>query len=60
MKKVIYPTTVDSDNSVDLYDGDRKNEFGKMWCVASAISPRQIDKYWDWYVKDMKQRTENC
>ena len=51
MEKIIKPSHCDPNNSVDLFDGDRKNEFGAMFCVAPAILREQVDYYWDEYIK---------
>ena len=56
MRKVIKPAHSDPDNSVDLFDGDRKNEFGKMYCVAPAIQYCQVNPYWLGYIKNRKNK----
>jgi hypothetical protein len=46
----------DPDNSVSLFDRDRKNEIGETYCVASAILPRQVDEEWDRYLAEEMER----
>jgi hypothetical protein len=50
MKKFVKPAFEDPDNSVDLFDSDRKNIFGGMYCVAPAILPRDINLVWNNYI----------
>lgn len=47
--KCVRPAHLDPDNSVDLFDSSRKNEFGETYCVAPAILIEQVDQYWDDY-----------
>jgi len=51
-RKLIKPSYADLDNSVDLFDADRKNEFGEMYCVAPSILPQQVNNYWIGYLKN--------
>ena len=51
MKKVIKPSVSDPVNSVDLFDGDRVNEFGRMYCVSPALLDYQANAEWESYVK---------
>lgn len=52
MRKVVKPAHCDPENSVDLFDGDRKNEFGQMYCIAPGItSGEQVRNYWLGYIK---------
>jgi hypothetical protein len=50
MRKVIRTCSYDS-NSVSLFDGDRKNELGEMYCVQSGILYEQTDMFWGWYLE---------
>ena len=50
MKKYVKICSYDS-NSVSLFDKDRKNEFGEMYCVAPAILENEIEDCWNEYVK---------
>jgi hypothetical protein len=54
MRKGVKPAYQDPDNSVDLFDIDRKNEFGEMYCVAPAILEREVDQCWKNYVQDVQ------
>lgn len=53
MRKLIKPAYEDPDNSVDLFDADRKNEFGEKYCVAPAILLREADGIWNDYLMAM-------
>lgn len=50
MRKYVKPASCDPKNSVSLFDADRKNEFGEMYCVAPAILQDRVDSYWADYV----------
>jgi hypothetical protein len=58
-RKVVKTSFMDPQHSVDLYDGDRKNEFGTMHCVAPAILPYQVDSFWEVYKQNLKQEKGN-
>jgi hypothetical protein len=51
MTKIVKPAFDDPQNSVDLFDGDRRNEFGEMYCVAPAILYCQVNDEWSRYVR---------
>lgn len=51
MKQLIKPAHDDSSNSVDLFDADRMNDFGDMYCVAPAILRSQVNDHWNRYVE---------
>lgn len=51
MRQFVKPAHDDPDNSVDLFDGDRKNKFGEMFCVAPAILYCQVEEYWEDYLR---------
>jgi len=53
-RKLINPAYEAPENSVDLFDADRKNEFGEMYCVAVAILHSQVGRYWKRYLKEAK------
>ena len=55
--KTVKPAYEDPDNSVDLFDANRTNEFGQMYCVAPAILYRQVDEYWADYLKELEFET---
>ena len=46
MEKIVKPAYSDPQNSVDLFDAHRKNDFGEMFCVAPAILYSQVNEYW--------------
>jgi hypothetical protein len=56
MKKVVKPAYEDPENSVDLFDGDRKNKFGETYCVAPAILPREVSWFWNRYQKTQEKK----
>ena len=49
MKQLIKPAHGDPHNSVDLFDANRKNDLGEMFCVAPAILPFEVNRYWQHY-----------
>lgn len=51
MRKVIKPAYMDPKNSVDLFDGDRLNQWGTMYCIAPAILSSEVAEYWKEYVE---------
>lgn len=51
MKKIIKPSHIDSENSVDLFDGDRLNAYGGVYCVAVSIRDIDVEPLWNAYVK---------
>jgi len=51
MKCIIKPSASDLKNSVDVFDLDKRNKEGGMFCVAAAILPEQAKEYWKEYVK---------
>jgi len=58
MRKLVKSARVDPKNSVDLFDADRQNEFGEMYCVAPAILPQQVNNYWLGYIKNKGEDLE--
>ena len=56
MKKLVKRSYMDSRNSVDLFDADRKNSIGDMYCVSPAILLHQIDKEWKRYIDSQKRK----
>jgi len=44
--KRVWPTFEDPDNSVDLFDANRANQFGGQHCVAPAILESQVEGEW--------------
>ena len=51
MRRVIYPCVFDPARTVAIYDADRVNAYGEMYCVADGIAPDEVDQYWGEYVK---------
>lgn len=49
MRKYVLPSKDDRDNSVDLFDADRKNEQGTMYCVEPLITQEQVEERWAAY-----------
>lgn len=43
----------DPQNSVSLFDMNRKNVYGEMFCVAPDILSFEVDRYWDSYLKSL-------
>jgi hypothetical protein len=50
--RVIKPAYEDPHNSVDVFDKDRVNDFGDMYCVAPAVLPEQANEEWGRYLKE--------
>jgi len=50
MRRVIYPCVFDL-AMVSVYDVDRINAYGEMYCVAEGIPPEEVDQRWDEYVQ---------
>lgn len=51
------------ENSVSLFDLNRKNDFGELYCVAPDILESQVEEFWSEYIhqlteKAFKQATE--
>jgi len=51
MKKIIKAAHDDPDHSVDLFDGERVNQFGEIFCVEPAILLSEVDSCWKRYQK---------
>jgi hypothetical protein len=49
-KKLVRTAKMDPQNSVSLFDRNRRNEFGELYCVACAILRSEVDWYWEQYV----------
>ena len=43
---LVKPAREDPQNSVDLFDADRKNDFGETYCVAPAILRSEVAERW--------------
>jgi len=54
MKKVVKPAFGDPRHSVDLFDADRKNDRGEMYCVAPAILWSRVREEWERYEAEQK------
>ena len=50
---LVCPCTYDS-NSVSLYDANRKNAYGEMYCVQSAILESEVPILWPQYIKQIE------
>ena len=59
MKKFIKPAHDDPHNSWDLFDADRRNEFGGMYCIAPAILYSEVAWHWNRYVASQKAVNNN-
>ena len=53
MRKLIRPAHCDPDNSVDLFDADRRNDFDELYCIEPGILREEVPGYWDDYVRHM-------
>jgi len=51
MRRVIYPCVFDPARTVSVFDADRTNQFGEMYCVADGIAPEEVDQRWKEYVR---------
>lgn len=58
MRKLVKPALCDPDNSVDLFDADRKNELGEMYCIAPAILLCTVRDHWGGYVMNYNKDLE--
>lgn len=56
MKMMIRPSHDDPHNSVDLFDRDRRNQWGEFWCVAPAILYSQVKEEWRRYEQECKDQ----
>lgn len=52
MRKLVMPAHDDPHHSVDLFDADRRNQFGETYCIAPAILPSQVAQEWDRYQEE--------
>ena len=50
MTKLVRPAHDDPHHSVDLFDADRRNRWGGLFCVAPAILPSQVEAAWRDYL----------
>lgn len=50
-KKIVHESAMDPVKSVDLFDGNRTNFYGGMYCVAAGILPSEVETYWQEYVQ---------
>ena len=41
---------------VTLFDGDRRTNFSGMYCVAAGILEKEVDREWEQYVQEQKER----
>lgn len=61
MRKLVKPAHSDPEHSMDLFDADRKNDSGEMFCVQSGILPSEVDKCWEEYEsKEIKKYLVFC
>jgi hypothetical protein len=56
--KIVRPSRMELDRTVDLFDGARKNRLGDDYCVMAAIQPEEVDRYWDLYLDYLCQLQE--
>lgn len=49
-RKLVSPCSYDPRFSVSLFDSNRKNQSGEMYCVASGILHCQVDEEWKRYL----------
>ena len=54
-RKEVRISTNDPDNSVSLFDTNRKNEFGEDYCVAPDILDIQVEVFWQTYVDEIER-----
>ena len=57
MRKLVKPSHDDPHHSVDLFDADRLNDFGYMYCVAPAILASQVNYYWERYIQSFSDES---
>jgi hypothetical protein len=53
-KKLVKPSSFDPENSVSLFDANRENDFGEMYCVAPGILPGEVELYWQEYLDEFR------
>jgi len=58
MKKIVKPAYGDPNHSVDLFDADRVNGFGEMFCVEPAILRSEVDFCWKRYHREYERSFE--
>ena len=54
-KKDVRISINDPNNSISLFDLNRKNIYGEDYCVAPDILEKQIDEYWDRYMQQLRE-----
>lgn len=54
-KMRIKPAKDDPKNSVDLFDTDRRNEWGEIYCVAPCILYFQVAERWQEYLSEINK-----
>jgi len=50
-RMLVAPAFEELENSVDVFDADRKNSFGGLYCVAAVILLSQVEQAWDQYAE---------
>lgn len=59
-RKIVKPAYEDPNNSVDLFDASRENDFGEMYCVAPGILYEQIAEEWQRYLSQKTLKGEGA
>lgn len=49
-KQLTRPAAADPFKSVSLFDANRENEWGEMYCVAPSILQSEVDEHWNAYL----------
>ena len=57
-RKLVKESVNDPENSVSLFDANRLNELGEMYCVAPDILYEQVDYFWGYYLGYMNGSAE--
>lgn len=52
MRKLILPAHEDPCHSVDLFDADRRNQWGELYCIRPAVLLAQVEESWQNYLKE--------
>ena len=57
-RQLVLPAHEDPHHSVDLFDRNRRNEFGDYACVAPAILYSQVRERWEAYLEELRRDGE--
>ena len=58
-KKGIRFSHNDPENSISLFDLNRINDFGELYCVQPDIIEEQVDYFWKLYLEELERHPPN-